>query len=229
MTILYTNYNIAVYILYDRRRGCINNAQVLGWSGGAYLPQTGDRLGALSRRYPTGAGRSVRKPWPGRGRRITIETYCVLPKQRGGWEPHTPRRHTTVALRRVGPPPPGWRWFMSGAGSPGRPIVYRTPVSHGGRPRFAAAVCAHQGHLWRRRVLFCQRSTFCSAHWILLGSAIVIELCPCGPTIMIMSNLFLLSSATCSVSQDAHSTLPCTVSWAILTYLRYRYSFRQAT
>ena len=70
-----------------------------------YLPQTGDRLGALSRRYPTGAGRSVRKPAIKPVGRRTIETYCVLPDQEGRRESHTPRRHTTVALRCEGPPP----------------------------------------------------------------------------------------------------------------------------
>ena len=52
----------------------------------------------------------------------TIETYCVLPNQGGRRESHTPRCHTTVALRCAGPPPPGWTWLMSGADSPERPI-----------------------------------------------------------------------------------------------------------
>ena len=92
---------------------------------------------------------------------------------------------------------------MSGGGSPERPIE---PPSPPGGDRGSPPPCVHTKVIpggWRRRVLLCQRSTFCSAHWISLASAGVIELCPCGPTIMIMSNLFLLlSSATCSVSLE---------------------------
>ena len=72
---------------------------------------------------PLRSGRSVRKP----AGESTIETYCVLPSQGGRRESHTPRCHTTVALRCAGPPPPGWRWLMSGAGSPERPIEPPSP------------------------------------------------------------------------------------------------------
>ena len=78
------------------------STRVIRWG---YLPQTGDRLGALSQRYPTGSGRSVRKPAIKPVGRRTIETYCVLPDQEGRRESHTLRRHTTVALRCEGPPP----------------------------------------------------------------------------------------------------------------------------
>ena len=76
---------------------------------------------------PLRSGRSVRKPAVKPVGRRTIETYCVLPNQGGRRESHMPRRHTTVALRRAGPPPLGWRWFMSGAGSPRRPIEPPSP------------------------------------------------------------------------------------------------------